>query len=136
MKLSTFKRIAIEDFDSQYKDLISKLSYSINPFAEEVVQALDNDLNIQDNFTQKTTTISVKVDSSGSPTPILQFKTNLGSNCNGIQCVRAINSTNKLVYPTSQPFISYTESNGIITVNNITGLPVNNQFSLTLILYP
>lgn len=136
MKLSTFKRIIKEDVKEEYRELVEKLAFSINPFAEEVIKALGNNLSVGDNFNQQIRDVTVEVDGSGSPKSILQFKTNLPSKCVGHQVIKADNLTNSSVYPTSCPFLSFTESGGILTVNNITGIPADNKFQLKLVLYP
>lgn len=136
MKLNTFKRIIKEDVKEEYRELVEKLAFSINPFAEEVVKALNKNLSVSDNFNQQFRDVMVEVDSSGIPKQALQFKTNLISGCKGIITLRAINTTSSTTYPTGYPFLTFTELNGILTVNHITGLPANNKFTLKILLYP
>lgn len=135
IKIQPFKRINIEDYPSQYQELISSLGSSVNLFTDEVYNALQNSLSIEDNLDQSKQSITVTVSSKGQPTTPLVFKSNLVNNCYGIEVVSATNNTSQTTYPTSCPFISFSQSNGVITVNNITGLPANNQFTLNLILY-
>ena len=135
MKIQPFKRINIEDYPDQYQDLISNLGSSINLFTDEVYNALQNNLSITDNLNQSKVSIKVSVDASGAPTQTLQFKTNLTASCYGINVVNVVNNTNSTTYPTGMPFISFSQSNGVITVNNITGLQPSNQYTLSLILY-
>ena len=130
--IDNFKKIVQEDYDKQYQDMINKLAYSINPFAEQVVDALDNGISITDNLNWGKATITVTVDSTGTPTTITKFKSGITGNSYGVAVEKAVNTTNATVYPTSAPFISYSESNGVITVNNISGLPANNKFTLNL----
>lgn len=136
MKINTFKRIIKEDVKEEYRELVEKLAFSINPFAEEVVKALSNNLSVPDNFNQKFRDITVEVDASGIPKQTLAFKTNLVTNCKGILTIRATNVTSSTTYPTGYPFLTFTEADGILTINHITGLPANNSFTLKLLLYP
>lgn len=136
MKVQSFKRLIKEDVEEQYRPLVEKIAFSVNPFAEEVIKALDNNLSIEDNFGQKKKEITVQVDSDGIPTYVTQLKTDLKSICSGAIVIRADNLTNARTYPTGCPFLSFTENNGVITVNHITGLPAGNKFKLKLVLYP
>lgn len=134
MKLQSFKRIVTEDVKEEFRELVSKLAYSINPFAEEVIEALNKNLTSEDNLNETKKEVTVTVNSSGTPTTPLQFKTDLSRTSFGIDVVKAENITNSTTYPTGHPFLSYSEVNGVITVNNITGLPANNKFKLKLII--
>ncbi len=136
MKISTFKRIIKEDVKEEYRDLVEKIAFAVNPFAEEVVKALDNNLNIDDNLNQKIREVNIEVNNSGIPKQLLRFKTNLPSVCKGILVLKVDNITNATTYPTGYPFPSFVESDGLITINHITGLPADNIFKLRLLLYP
>lgn len=131
-----FKRIVLEDYDKQYRDLVDKLGSAINLFNDDVYNAFDNGLDIEDNFTSVKKSLTVMVDSTGKPTTVTQLKTGLPSICYGIQVLNAVNQTTTTTYPTGTPFLSFTENSGILTINNITGLQANNKYVLSLILIP
>lgn len=133
-KIDNFKKIIKEDFDKQYQDLADKLGYSVNPFAEQVVDALTNGLSIDDNFNWAKKQITITVDSSGKPTQTMQFKSGITGASYGISVEKAVNLTSPTVYPTNTPFINYSETSGLITINNISGLPASNKFTLNLII--
>jgi hypothetical protein len=135
MKINTFKRIIKEEFKEDQREMIDKIAYAVNPFAEEVIKALSNNLTVADNLAQKFRDVTVEVDATGAPKQPLLFKTNLTTNCQGIITMKATNLTNPTTYPTGYPFLSFTELNNILTINNITGLPANNKFTLRLLLY-
>jgi hypothetical protein len=135
MKINTFKRIIKEEFKEDQREMIDKIAYAVNPFAEEVIKALSNNLTVADNLAQKFRDVTVEVDATGTPKQPLLFKTNLTTNCLGILTMKAVNLTNPTTYPTGYPFLSFTELNNILTINNITGLPANNKFTLRLLLY-
>ncbi len=136
MQVQPYKRIVTEDYDNKDQDLISKLAFSLNQPLQDITTALNKNLNIDDNFQLIKKDLTVQVDSNGKPTVVLQFKTGLPGSCAGIQVIKATNQTNSNVYVTSQPFLTFTENSGVLTVNNITGLPANNVFQLRLILNP
>jgi hypothetical protein len=134
MKISSFKRLIKEDVEDQFKPIMEKIGTSVNVFAEEVTEAFNNKLSIEDNFNQTKRQVTVTVNAGGVPIAPLQFKSDLAGNCYGIQTVRAENMTSSSVYPTGYPFFTYTEKNGVITVSHITGLPSGNKFKLNLVL--
>lgn len=136
MQVQPYKRIVTEDYDSKDQELISKLAYSLNQPLQDITTALTNNLNIDDNFQLIKKDLTVQVDATGTPTTTLQFKTGLSVSCAGIQVIKATNQTNSTTYVTGQPFITFTENSGLLTVNNIAGLPANNVFQLRLVLYP
>lgn len=136
MKIQPPKRIIKEDVEEQFRTLIDKIGYIINSFHDDVYNALNNNLSIEDNFTQSRKDITITVNASGVPTTPTQFKTGLSKPCAGVVVIRAQNTVNSTSYVTAAPFVSYTENNSIITVQQITGLPANTQFKLKLLLIP
>lgn len=135
MKIENFRRLIKEDVDQQYRPLVEKIGYILNPFAEQIVQAFNKNLSIDDNLNWSKKTITVTVDSNGTPTSTTQFQSGIAANTvYGITVEKAINLTNPNIYPTGAPFISYSENNKLITINNIKGLPSGNNFQLNLII--
>lgn len=133
-KIQSFKRIIKEDYEEQYRALIDKFGSGINTFTDDVYNALNKGISIEDNLNQAKQTIKVTVDASGTPNPQLQIKSGLKTACYGIQVVRAINTTNSKINPTSQPLLSFSENNLVLTINNITGLQASNTYQLYLVL--
>jgi chloramphenicol O-acetyltransferase len=113
--------------------LVEKLSLTVNNGFEVVYNAMARNVSLADNIACTIKVLNVRVDSSGTPTSSLSFKIDTVGQIKGIEVIRAENQTNSNVYVTSHPFISYTQDNTTITVNNITGLPANNTFNLTVI---
>lgn len=135
MKIQPFKRLIKEDFEEKFRPLIEKLGYVLNSFGDDVGNALNNNLSIEDNFNQAKKTVSVLVNASGTPVPTLNIKTGLKTNCYGIEVVKVVNNTLATSYPTGYPFLSFTEVNGVLTINNITNLTAGSKYTLNLILY-
>ncbi len=134
-KPQQFRRIIAEDFPEKERPTINKLAYSINSFAEDVLQCLNNNLSMQDNLAANQKTFSVML-VSGVPTIATSVKTGLNTQCGGIQVIRAVNKTTITNFPTSAPFISFTNDNGLILINKITGLQDNEKYDLTVIFWP
>lgn len=137
MKIENYKRINGDDFAEKDRDVANKIADTMNVFCDQVQQALGNGLNITDNFQLTIQSFTVTVDSTGVPTSKTAFKTNLPAGCGGLTVILAINNTRAVGYPTSSPFINFTESpQGVLNINNITGLITNNQYTLKVFLFP
>jgi len=134
MKIVNNPQIRSEDFKEEDQDTISTLAGVLNPFLQEVVDFADKRIDF-DNRVENLITIEMTVDSTG--TPVLNDKVNVRkSNVRGISVINAINMTNRQIYPSGQPFISFNPLGGTaIQITNITGLPENNKFRLTMVVY-
>lgn len=135
-KIASFKRIITEDFESKDQNLISKLAFSINAFADDVANLVNKNLSFDDNLNITTKTITIAVNALGIPTSTTQLKTGLLRGTTGSQVIKVVNKTlGSNAAPTATPFITYTENSGVITITNITNLTANIQFAITIILY-
>lgn len=132
MKFQLFKRLVTEDFDSKDQELVGKLASIINTIVDQLNRGLHKNIDF-DNLNQEVVSFSVTVNSSGIPTTALQLSSNLKSVVRGVVCINAINETDSTIL-TSAPFISFTRSSGVISINQITGLPANKKYSITAIL--
>ena len=132
MKLQSFKRLIKEEVEEQFRPLIDRVGYSINPFAQDVLIALNKNLTIADNLLQQIKQVEVTVDTTGTPKTTSQFKSDLPQNIIGMNVIKVENLTNTSVYPTGHPFISFDQSSGVITIKNITGLVADNKYRLTI----
>jgi len=132
--LSFLKRLIKEDFDKKDQDLIGKIAFVLNPALAQIVTILNNGLGIADLNTQ-VKEIDITVDSSGFPINTTSFKSALKGKCSQIICGRAQAVNAAGVYPTGGHSVSFTENNGQITIDHITGLPANQRFTLTLTAY-
>ncbi|HLD91095.1 MAG TPA: Ig-like domain-containing protein [Patescibacteria group bacterium] len=131
MKIDSPKRLNVEDFKDDEKELVEKIGICYNSFAESVYNALNKNLSISENLNQEIKTINnIKVDASGNPVFSISFKHNLALKSTGTQIIRVLGGA-----ITSHPFITYTEENKIIKVSNITGLLANTTYTLTIIIY-
>lgn len=133
-KIDNIKRILKEDFPENSRETVDKMGYVINNFMEQVISAFNKNINF-DNLNQEIKDISVTVNGSGIPTIDTNFKNNLITKVKGIQVILAENQTNTTSYPTSCPFISFTENNKIVTIRHISGLQANNKYKLRIITF-
>lgn len=132
-KISNYRRISSSDYTGEAAQTVDQLSQSLNPFMREVTDAINGGLDF-DNLSQNIIEFEITVDDSGNP----QTKqVNFGKiNAIGTEVINARNVTNPSIYPTSKPFISFTRTgSNVVTVNNISGLPANQKFLLTVIVY-
>jgi hypothetical protein len=132
VQLSTIKQIIVEDFPSDSREVVEKLASSLNPFFDQIGQILNKNVSI-DNLSQEIKTFTVEVDATGKPKTTTSIKYSLKSTPQGIVCIRAI-AAQSGIYPTSSPFISFDidSTTNTLTIKNITGLPANTKFSLSI----
>lgn len=131
--LPSYKRIMKGDFPKQMQDVVSQLALIINSAFDSIFNALNKNLTLADNMYATINSVTVMVDSIGTPTTPTIFSIVTKGPIAGISVLSATNSTNNAIYPTGQPFISFTQSGSIITINNITGLVAGNTYILKLV---
>lgn len=133
MKLTQFRRIVLEDFPKESQDVVSKLAFIINNAFEIFTAQLSKGLTIEDNFNQQLSEITVTVDSNGKPKNTTQIKYSLPTTCKGAIVIQAINQTNSQIYPTSCPFVSFTQNqNNLLEIRHISGLQANQEYKLRI----
>jgi cell division protein ZapA (FtsZ GTPase activity inhibitor) len=133
MKLPSFKRIFKTDYKPNIQATIEQLARSINDGMDNLFNMSNKNVSLDDNLYCIVKTITVTVDSTGTPKQTVGFKNTLSSKIKGLQVINAQNSTDSSIYVNNCPFISFSESSSFININNITGLPANNKFDLTII---
>ena len=132
-KLPSFRKIYEQDYDPQYQELIRQLSVSLNYGIEVLYQLLNGKLTVKDNLASTVKELNVQVDSTGKPLTSSTIKKSSTDRIEGLIVVRAENLTNSNTYPTSGIFISYTETNENIVINNIKGLTANDLWKINVI---
>lgn len=129
-KINNIKRIIKEDFPEDQQELIDKLSYSLNPFMEQVSNAFNKGIN-NDNLSREFIQVTVE-NTAGELKIPTQFKTNLKGRIQGFHILNVENLTNTTTYPTAAPWISWTISGNIITIKKVTGIQDDNKYRFTL----
>lgn len=140
-KIEAPKRIRAEDYPSEDRNLISRLSPTLNNFNEQVFNLINGNLDIGENLSQNIVDVTVKRDSNvatpaSSLTTQIQVKTNLKRKVRGVQCINAVRlDSGTPNTPVSQPFITFTINTiDLITIQKVTGLQADSQYNLTLLL--
>jgi hypothetical protein len=131
MQISNVKRIIVEDFKSDDRELVSKLATILNSFMDEVVQLSRKNIDY-DNLNRSVVTIDITVDASGIPVGVNQINTNLrtyrGKHILDVQTFKA-GSPNVI----STPYLDCTpQGGGIVRINRFFGLPVNTKVRVTI----
>lgn len=129
-KIKNLPRLIAEDFDEENQDLINKLAFVTNPAFEQIVQAFNKNITIDDNLNMQVKDLDLIVDSRGVPTSTVSFKTTLKTSCKGLMVIRAECLEKTISYPTSAPFITFSESEGQISINHISGIPANAKYRI------
>lgn len=133
MRLPSFRRLFSNDFDDQYKQLLDKLSGTVNTGIEVLYNALNNNLTFKDNMASTVAEFTVKVDSSGTPIGGASFKLSNTQKVEGLFVINATDLTEVGSYPPGAVFVSYTPNSDNIVINNIRGLKANNQYRIKVI---
>ena len=132
-KINNFKRISTSEYSGEDAQMIQTLASSLNPFMREVTDAINGGLDFE-NLDQNLLQIEVTVNTNGTP---LSNQWNVGrTSVQGFNVIsaRAVNDPNK--FATGVPFISFTPTGSqVININNISNLPANTRFLLTIIVY-
>lgn len=129
-RLNNVQRIIIEDFQDEDRETVSKLANILNYFMTQVTDIVNGRLDYE-NINKQAVTVDVTVDATGKPLQSTNFSAQQG--LLGGVVLRAQNLTNSAVFPTGQPFVSFTPvQSGLYRINNITGLQPNNKYRLTL----
>lgn len=130
MKLPSFRRLFEQDYPPDYQELVRQLSVSINYGFEPLYELLNGKFSFTDNSASIIRTFNVQVDASGKPTTKTVIQKTSTDRFEGFVVIQAQNITNSSVYPTGGVFISYTETTSTVVIDNITGLPPGNIFTI------
>jgi len=135
MILGAFRRLYKNDFKPEDQDLVEKISYPLNTGIESIYEAFNKKISLSDNLLCTIRDVEVTVDSTGKPVNTTSFKLDFTGSVSSIFVGNAQNLTNTSTYPTSAPFISWTQTQTGVTINNVTGLQPNNNYRLRIIAF-
>lgn len=131
MKIQIPKKLRAEDFDSNSQDLINKIAFIYNPFADEVFQTLDRGVDYN-NLNRQISLVTIIMDPSGKIVNAPSIKVTLKTKVLGINVINASNQINTSTYPTAAPFVNWTLSGGLLNILNVSGLQNDSTYILTL----
>lgn len=125
------KLIKSNDFPPDQEQTITSLGNILNPTLEQLYAALNGGLDFN-NLNQLLISFPIKVDADGIPKSKIEIKSSLKTKIQGVICIRAIGTS----FPTGNPLISFTYSSSTnsISIDHITSLVPNIQYTLTVIL--
>ena len=64
MKISSIKKLVVEDFKVDVRETVQRLAQILNPFLDQTVQAIAGNLTLADNFKGKVYDIDLPADTS------------------------------------------------------------------------
>lgn len=136
MRIPTFKRIDKQNFDEQYKELIETIAFSYNNDIEVLFQVFNKNVSLKDNVFCTVKDVQVILNSNGIPKNTASFQLD-NSNMRVLGCnvLKAINTKNSTTYPTSAPFLNFTQTSGIVTIDHVTGLQADQPYTLTIVAF-
>jgi hypothetical protein len=130
MKVSRPKRVSAADAGSpEAREALNTVGSSSNTFMNEVYIAIMGNLSVSDNLDMTFLTFSVNVDASGNLNRAVRLKSGLKGRSNGMICIRVSQAV-----PTASPWLTYTESSGIIEITNVKGLAADTEYTLVALL--
>jgi hypothetical protein len=97
MKLNNFKRLIVEEFPQETQPTVEKLSFALNPFLEQVVNAFNKNIDF-DNLNQEVIEFTVTVDANGRPTTQTELRSSLRTKVRGYIVIRAKILTDPFLY--------------------------------------
>jgi len=131
-KVPDLKRVTIEDFSSEDRNLVEKLAFIINSFHEQVRSALSKNIDFE-NLAQETRVLSFSTGIVGQPLNTVSFKSGLVNKIQGITIVRTVITSDNTSFPTELPIISWSQNASLVTITNIGGLQPETQYELTIL---
>lgn len=130
-KIPSFQRIRKEDYSPDERDFVERLAFPLNKGFDTLYSILGGDFTLQDNAKVSLNEITLQVNDLGFPTSPVQYTLSKPFTLIGTQVIAA-DSVGKVDYPTSQPFISFSQTGQNVRINKISGLPAGTVFKLRI----
>lgn len=130
MRITT-KKIKTNDFPQEYKTLIEKLGFSLNPLFDQLEQAFNKRIDVDNLRGLEYKTLDIEVDGLGIPKSNATLLTEL-DNFKGFDVIQVTDLTGASTRPTATPFVTWDLNNKTITIRHIAALPANIKFRLVL----
>lgn len=124
MKL-TSRKFSIEDFKDQ--EWIAPLLSSLNQTLQELQGLNSNQVTIADNLSQEILEFKFLNDSVAFPMSIKTKFNQMPKGMNVIYCLATDNTT-----ASSTPWVTWTFSNQLLTINSISNLTSNKTYTIRL----
>lgn len=131
MRVTNYKRIAKEDFEPDLQDAMEKLASSINPFADQIIQAFNGNIGF-DNLTQEIVQFDIQVDGSGRSINQVEVRSNLRSRVQGYMVIR-VEVLGRGNPPNALPLINFTQNEASVRIQAVYGLQEATKYKITAI---
>lgn len=137
MQPPDIQRLKTEDFPEEQQALVERIATSLNGFIEQMIFLLSKRIDFK-NLNQFVSTINVVSGSTnttdGSLKTPVTIRTDINGRIIGVNLINLTNKTNSLAVPTSQPYISYSINQNLLTIQKIYGLNNTSEYTLTLLI--
>lgn len=124
----TNRKFQQEDFKDQ--SWIGRLLSPLNTFISEVYSAFQNNLSIKDNLYQEIKALTFVNESSNFP---LIFRTKFNKYPEGLTVIFCQDSNGS--YPSVQPLIQWSYSDGQISIASISGLTTSSKYTFKFLIF-
>jgi hypothetical protein len=122
------------DYAEEERALVNKLALSVNSGFESLYQALSRKLTFGDNIQASIKEIDVSIDATGKPIISTTFKLDDPlMKVSGVIILSCTNLNNASSYPSTAPFIFWTQTSTGIQVDNIAGLNIGPTYRLRVL---
>jgi hypothetical protein len=133
-KIQVPKKLRGEDFKTEWQELINKIGFVFNDFADGVYQTLSKGVDFE-NLNRQVVVITVNMDKTGKVSQSPTIKTTVNGRIRGVTVLNVVNINDINKFPTGGVTISWSTKDNLLTILNITGLstsPETSQWQLTL----
>lgn len=134
-KLPSYRRVIKTDYPAELQDVIETLALSLNPAIDVIFETLNKRVTLRDNIKSTVKDVRLTVDSNGKPTFPTSFTLDVSGNIDGCVVLNATNQTNTSAGVQAAPFISFSQNNNNIIINNVKGLIPNNEYTLRILAF-
>ena len=126
--LPDVRRLNREDFKDAPSWLDPMLNV-LNSFMDSVYNIMDRNVSLTNNLNCQIATINVTTDNSGNIAP-LKLKTTIRGRAIGMSVIRVLSDDTSI----QSPFISYTQNENIISINNVAGLNNDTKYKMIVLI--
>ena len=132
-RLRSFKRLVVEDFPSDYKELIKRLAQPVNEFTSQLQTIFNGGIDFE-NIAQEIKIVTFKTGSDSQPLNPIEFSTNLRHRINGISVIRTEITSILNSAAATVPAITWENIEFGISIKYISGLVADQDYRLTLLI--
>lgn len=134
-KLATYKRLTTTDFEEDQQAFVEQLSFPINDGFSQLYFAMNGRVDLKNNLFCTVKDVEITVKDNGIPVNSTSFSLDRDGKMLGCQVLYAANQANTAIYPTAQPFISFTQNGKTVTINHISGLQSGDRYIVRIVAY-